>query len=377
MIKRHLLESKDHLIDRLPTLSSEQKEELKAFFRKHPNYENKVDWNNRNLEYSDFKDLLALEGKSKSQAKKNGLEGLIEGTDYDLVKTFPKAGYTLYQIYTHLASKTIASSRVGYGDVTGKWCISMNSAQYWYRYMKWGWVFFFLVADKEIPYTVPPAFRKIAFAYNRENPRISREYRLMAFNADDSQYNRDWIDRFVFNSERAELQEVYDLIKDLAPRAKISKRQTVLDALLRGTGGIEFGGPGHGFSFSKPAPARVYVKVLMMLKGKALTKREILTNLNINNDIPQYDTRGHYDRQTGKWVDTQYTPETYWQDKNINVGGQHSNMFIAMREAGLIQYDQATRTWSWGPNAKPYIEHWDLDKKWNEYLKTHPRHDKY
>lgn len=37
-----LLENKNHLIDKLK-LALEQKEEIKAFFLKHPSYENKID----------------------------------------------------------------------------------------------------------------------------------------------------------------------------------------------------------------------------------------------------------------------------------------------------------------------------------------------
>ena len=70
-----LLESKDHLIDKLD-LTDGQKTELKDFFKKHPNYESKIDWNNKSLQYKDFANLLDQEGKSKSQAKKKGIEGL-------------------------------------------------------------------------------------------------------------------------------------------------------------------------------------------------------------------------------------------------------------------------------------------------------------
>lgn len=288
-----------------------------------------------------------------------------------MVKTFPEAGYTLYQIYTHLASKTLASPRVGYGNVTGKWCISMNSSQYWSKYFKWGWHFFFLIADRKCSPDVKPAFYKIAFAYNFNSTSVLESQRMMIFNAEDESCGLNWVFDFFFVRERSECKEVYSLVKDGEKSAIKARNVSILDALTTSPG-MQFGADGHGFSFSKPTPARVYVKVLMMLKGKALTKREILTNLNINNDIPQYNTRGHYDRQTGKWVDTQYTPETYWQAKNINVGGQHSNMFIAMREAGLIQYRKSDRTWSWGPNAEPYVQYWNLRQRFEQYKRQHP-----
>ena len=39
---RRFFEDKDRLIDKLD-LTDDQKSELKAFFKKHPNYENKID----------------------------------------------------------------------------------------------------------------------------------------------------------------------------------------------------------------------------------------------------------------------------------------------------------------------------------------------
>ncbi len=142
------LENKDHLIDRLD-LTPDQKEELKAFFAKHPSYENKVDWNNKSLSYKDFESLLALDGKSKTQAKKNGLSGLIEGKDYF---DFGEADVEdignchLYQPLSYLGSKILASNAVPpVRDNGAKWCISYQKTnEYWNTYTRKGIKFLFV-----------------------------------------------------------------------------------------------------------------------------------------------------------------------------------------------------------------------------------------
>ena len=138
------IENKDRLIDRLD-FTDEQKDKLKSFFQTHPNYESKIDWNRKDLTWADFEPLLKLEGKSKSQAKKKGIEGLTEGVDYYLL-----AQNDLYSIYyplNHKASQTIASTKV-YPYVEGKWCISMNTPDWWNSYVSKLIDFFFICTDK-------------------------------------------------------------------------------------------------------------------------------------------------------------------------------------------------------------------------------------
>ena len=135
-----LLESKDHLIDKL-NLDDEKKRQLKAFFKKYPNYENKIDWNRKDLSWKDFEGLLANEGKSKSQAKKTGITGLTEGKDYEIL--FSNDICTIYYPLTHLGSKVLADKKTA-PFTTGKWCISMNDAYWWQDYTFRDHDFFFV-----------------------------------------------------------------------------------------------------------------------------------------------------------------------------------------------------------------------------------------
>lgn len=155
------LEKKDHLIDRLD-LTDSQKEELKTFFAKHPSYENKVDWNNRSLSYKDFESLLALDGKSKTQAKKNGLSGLVENKDYvDFGEVdIEDLGHChLYQPLSYLGSMTLASNRVPPVKGDGaKWCIAyQKDDKYWYQYSGKGIKFLFVFTkDTKYALTIYP-----------------------------------------------------------------------------------------------------------------------------------------------------------------------------------------------------------------------------
>lgn len=122
-----LLESKDHLIDRLD-LTDDQKQKLRAFFKKHPNFENKIDWNNKNLTWKDFQEVLELEGKTKSAQKKYGLSGqaqitdIVEGKDYEIA--FQNETCTVYYPYNFKASEVLAKPSTPPVGITGKWCIA-------------------------------------------------------------------------------------------------------------------------------------------------------------------------------------------------------------------------------------------------------------
>lgn len=157
MNSNHLLENKNHLIDRLD-LTTTQKEEIKAFFAKHPTYESKIDWNDKNLSYEDFKPILALDGKSKTQAKHKGIEGLVEGVDYKFIEegTAINLGkYRIYQPLTYLGSCVLASNKVPPVKGNGaRWCISyQKTSLYWDDYTKQG-VEFLFVCTKDTKYAV-------------------------------------------------------------------------------------------------------------------------------------------------------------------------------------------------------------------------------
>ena len=185
-----LYERKDHLIRRNPNLTDEQKSEIIAVLNRYPNLEGNIDWNTSNsLTYRDFKSrILDNAGKSKSQAKKIGLAGLVEGEDYDILSS--RNGETLYAVYSHLAAKTLASNRVepkiwtepqgmdwdyeisGRGELEpgARWCIAMSSPTHWNYYRSKSEIaFYFLFREDD---SLEDREKKIAISVDSRNGRI-------------------------------------------------------------------------------------------------------------------------------------------------------------------------------------------------------------
>ncbi len=214
MNRNHLLENKNHLIDKL-NLTLDQKNQLKAFFLKHPSYENKVDWNNKSLTYEDFKPLLNLEGKSKTQAKKNGLAGLVEGKDYvDFGTTFiEKLGEShIYQPLTYLGSKTLASNAVAPVKKNGaQWCIAyQKTSEYWYDYSNDGIKFLFIFNDStKYALTIYPSKidnRREVYSFNDSNLGYLKVFK-----------KNDYINSCIQNLHEVEgptLNEILEIYKD-------------------------------------------------------------------------------------------------------------------------------------------------------------------
>jgi len=142
----NLLEKKDHIIRKIPNLTNEQKEELINFFDKHPNYENRIDWNRwRTLTYEDFKGILEIESKTqkKKSVKISGIKGLKEGEDYIQLKGLPDDTQG-YIPLNYEASKFIASRYVG--GIEGRWCTAyQKTREYWEKYTSENIILIYLI----------------------------------------------------------------------------------------------------------------------------------------------------------------------------------------------------------------------------------------
>ena len=162
-IFRKFLENKDRLIDKLD-LTDEQKGQLKTFFNSHPNFENKIDWNKKDLKWEDFQEVLKLEGNTKSSQKKYGLSGkaqiedLVEGKDYDVILEEPQ--FCIYYPLTFKGSETLAKPTTPPLDVTGKWCIAGKNYspgtrdQHWKRYTEERDIDFFFLFMEHRKYAI-------------------------------------------------------------------------------------------------------------------------------------------------------------------------------------------------------------------------------
>ena len=203
-----IYEKKDSLIKKNPNLTEEQKQEIIAVLARHPSYESKIDWNrNSKLTYEEFLNVLR-----PLYINDLDFRGLVEGEDYDLL--LDKPNEKLYAIYTHNASKIIASNSVepkiwtkipswcgeeeftdeahafGYFDSEhgnlkpgAKWCISMQTSdRYWKNYEE-DFLFFFWFRDGEY---IPDPNKKIAIEIDRDNGKV-----ILKYNGADTDINSE------------------------------------------------------------------------------------------------------------------------------------------------------------------------------------------
>ena len=127
------LESKDRFINNLSTLSPEEKSKLIKFFRDHSNYENQIDWNNKNLTFADFEPLLNKQSKTllKKEYKLNPRLMFSDSKNFMIYKETDDFLFVLP--LTWEAAKFMDSSKCG-GE-GARWCIGdKNSSWAWDHY---------------------------------------------------------------------------------------------------------------------------------------------------------------------------------------------------------------------------------------------------
>ena len=127
------LESKDRFINKLSTLSPEEKSKLIKFFRDHSNYENQIDWNNKNLTFADFEPLLNKQSKAllKKEYRSNPRLMFSDSKNFMIYKETDDFLFVLP--LTWEAAKFMDSSKCG-GE-GARWCIGdKSSSMAWNRY---------------------------------------------------------------------------------------------------------------------------------------------------------------------------------------------------------------------------------------------------
>jgi len=142
--KTYITEKKDHLIDKL-AITDHQKKELKDFFAKKPNLENKIDWQKKGLAFKDFADIMATTKTERTRmVKKQGIAGLKDGKDYVELKSPADFPFQAYIPLTWEASKLIASNKIGHG--TAKWCTAHHKLdKHWYEYAEDNKILIYLI----------------------------------------------------------------------------------------------------------------------------------------------------------------------------------------------------------------------------------------
>ena len=131
-----IFEKKDHIIKKIPSLSKEQKKEITDFFKKKPNLESKINWNNwKRLTYDDFTKIMNTETttqkkKRRQKERRGGLQGLQRGKDYIEIKTKNK-NFDVYIPLNPKAARVIASIHIG--KCHAKWCLANSQANRYYK----------------------------------------------------------------------------------------------------------------------------------------------------------------------------------------------------------------------------------------------------
>lgn len=195
-----LLEDKTRFINNL-NLTDDQKTKLKTFFKNHPNYENKIDWNNKNLTFDDFSELLSLEGNTKSSKKKYGLSGkaqiedLVIDKDYKIIDQGEH--YTIYYPLTFKASEVLAKPSTPPLNVTGRWCISGRNYspgtrdQHWIDYTNEGVDFFFVFLQRT-KWAIARYPDNTYEVFNEEDEDITNSYDICETDLNGQYYQFGW-----------------------------------------------------------------------------------------------------------------------------------------------------------------------------------------
>jgi hypothetical protein len=224
-----LNEKKDHIINKIPSLSDEQKNQLIDFFTKKPNLENKINWNKwKDLSFSDFQDVMS---PTKTEIKKKvhaaGIQGLKERTDY---RIFPFISDKVvgYVPLTWEASKHIASDNIG--GCEGKWCTAYQKTNsYWMDYViaKKAVLVYFIVKG-----ITGEDDTKYAMA-------VYPDGSAQVYDANDHEINTDFFINNMLNStssivitaNKKFFAEVREYIKENTPPAELTEEQ--LDKLAK------------------------------------------------------------------------------------------------------------------------------------------------
>lgn len=133
LITLFLESSKDRFINKL-NITDEEKQELKDFCDKYPQYASRIDWQRRDLTWEDIKPILKLPSQSKSAKKrqaKNDPKLLFQRGSFIIYKETENWLYVLPQSWED--AKFMDSSACG-GE-GAKWCIGWKeSPTHWNGY---------------------------------------------------------------------------------------------------------------------------------------------------------------------------------------------------------------------------------------------------
>ena len=153
---------KTRFINKLVALSEKEKITLIAFFSANPVFENRINWNNKNLKYEDFEDVFSL-----SRTSRKNRNNTIKMFKYHNCKIIAcTKEFAIVVPLDWYCAKFLNSFECG-GE-GARWCIgSKSSNTHWNYEMDRGVVFYFLYFFER-----HPVFgKKIMIEIDDENKR--------------------------------------------------------------------------------------------------------------------------------------------------------------------------------------------------------------
>jgi hypothetical protein len=198
LFERILNENKDHLVNKLSSLSDHEKNLVIGFLHNHPNYESKIDWNKKDIQFNEFEKIFSENEQSKSRVKSKVKSGNLQAIwDARKENDFKVLKITDDEIYVAPLSWECAqfmNSFDCYG-IGAKWCIGYSkSISHWVDYVldrDYIFIFKFNRAKKQ----------KLMFQIDYQD---AGRFEFQVWNANDSKIgssndsgNKDWLQPIV------------------------------------------------------------------------------------------------------------------------------------------------------------------------------------
>jgi len=248
-LPKHLQEKKDHLIKKLPNLDQEEKEKLIVFFNKNPHAESKIDWNKKNLKFSDFSDVMESAEKTKSKnikKSKSGEDLSAIWKDVPGTKVYYHDSDQIFVAPFTYKAAVFMNSFNAHG-IGAKWCIGTTNTAYgpvgthWKNYTQHKRHLFLMQYDRT------------------ENKKFMIEYNPIentanVWDQEDTQIgnnmNLDYIQKLMSTNGKLEEVDLYPIFKDI--KEEMNKKspkgnQRVIDV----TGNKDYMKEDHGPAFGR------------------------------------------------------------------------------------------------------------------------------
>jgi Leucine-rich repeat (LRR) protein len=135
---------KARFIEKLSSLSAEEKRQAIEFFTKHPIYESRIDWNKKDLGYIDFEKLFFLAEKSRKNQKRTARKNPHLQFDKYNCRIVAQTDDFLIIVPLDWECAQFMNS-FDCGGEGAKWCIGdSNSYYHWNRYLERKYIFYFV-----------------------------------------------------------------------------------------------------------------------------------------------------------------------------------------------------------------------------------------